>query len=93
MYENMKKEILDKSNNSINFHHSSGSGYKFITEQIIYLDSINPSSASGLASAFSNWKSLELDKRKIIKENLLKIRKKKNLSTNTFEIIDNIIKS
>tara|TARA_Y100000994_G_scaffold213549_1_gene188911 strand:- start:21 stop:470 length:450 start_codon:yes stop_codon:yes gene_type:complete len=80
-------------NNSINFHHSSGSGYKFIAEQIIYLDSINPSSASGLASAFSNWKNLELDKRKIIKKNLLKIRKKKNLSTNTFEIIDNIIKS
>ena len=80
-------------NNSINFHHSSGSGYKFIAEQIIYLDSINPSSASGLASAFSNWKNLELDKRKIIKQNLLKIIKKKNLSTNTFEIIDNIIKS
>ena len=80
-------------NNSINFHHSSGSGYKFIAEQIIYLDSINPSTASGLASAFSNWKSLELNKRKIIKQNLLEIRKKKNLSTNTLEIIDNIIKS
>ena len=48
---------------------------------------------SGLASAFSNWKSLELNKRKIIKQNLLEIRKKKNLSTNTLEIIDNIIKS
>ena len=80
-------------NNSINFHHSSGSGYKFIAEQIIYLDSINPSTASGLASAFSNWKSLELNKRKIIKQNLVEIRKKKNLSTNTLEIIDNIIKS
>ena len=80
-------------NNSINFHESSGAGYKFIADQIIYLDTINPSSASGLSSAFSNWKRLKLNKRKIIKKNLIRIREKKNLSMNTYEIINNIIRS
>ena len=80
-------------NNSINFHNASGNGYKFIADQIIHLDTINPSSASGLASAFSSWKNLDKSRRKIIRENLIRIREKKDLSTNTFEIIDNIIKS
>tara|TARA_B000000475_G_scaffold254838_1_gene234098 strand:- start:1165 stop:1614 length:450 start_codon:yes stop_codon:yes gene_type:complete len=80
-------------NNPVNFHESSGAGYKFIADQIIYLDTINPSSASGLSSAFSSWKRLKLNRRKIIKKNLMRIREKKNLSTNTFEIINNIIKS
>ena len=80
-------------NNSINFHHISGSGYKFIADQIIHIDTINPSSASGLATSFSSWKKLDRNRRKTIKEQLLRIRKKENLSTNTFEIIDNIIKS
>ncbi|PPR16973.1 MAG: hypothetical protein CFH33_00349, partial [Alphaproteobacteria bacterium MarineAlpha9_Bin3] len=80
-------------NNSINFHNISGNGYKFIADQIMHIDTINPSSASGLASSFSSWKNLDKSRQKIIKENLIRISEKKDLSTNTFEIIDNIIKS
>jgi len=80
-------------NNPINFHDNSGKSYKFIADQIIILDSINPSSASSLSSAFSNWKSLDKTRKKLIKINMERILKKKNLSTNTFEIINNIITS
>jgi aminopeptidase N len=80
-------------NNPINFHDNSGKGYKFIADQIIILDSINPSSAASLSSAFSNWKSLDQNRKKIIKINMKRILQKKNLSPNTFEIINNINKS
>jgi len=80
-------------NNPINFHDNSGKGYKFIADQIIILDSINPSSAASLSSAFSNWKSLDQNRKKIIKINMKRILQKKNLSLNTFEIINNINKS
>ena len=80
-------------NNAINFHHKSGSGYKFISDQIIILDSINPSSASNLSSTFSNWKKLDINRQKLIKQNLERIINKKELSTNTYEIISNIFKS
>ena len=80
-------------NNPINFHDSSGKGYKFITDQILILDSINPSSASSLSSAFSKWKSLDNSRKKLMKINMERILKKKGLSTNTFEIINNIIES
>ena len=80
-------------NNPINFHDNSGKSYKFIADQIIILDSINPSSASSLSSAFSNWKSLDKTRKELVKINMERILKKKNLSTNTFEIINNIITS
>ena len=80
-------------NNSINFHDLSGAGYKFIADQIIILDAINPSSASGLSSVFSNWKNLDKDRKSLIKININRILQKRDLSNNTFEIIDNIIKS
>ena len=80
-------------NNPINFHNNSGKGYKFIADQIIILDSINPSSAASLSSAFSNWKSLDKKRQNIIKINMARILNKRNLSSNTFEIINNINKS
>jgi len=45
--------------NAVRFHDVSGKGYKLIADCIIELDKINPSTASNLAAAFGNWKSLE----------------------------------
>lgn len=40
----------------INFHHADGSGYRFLADQIITLDALNPQIASRLMAPLTRWK-------------------------------------
>ena len=45
------------------FHHSDGSGYRFLADQIAALDQRNPITASRLAKVFSRWRSYGPERR------------------------------
>ena len=54
------------------FHKEDGSGYNFLAEKIIELDSINPQVASRVLRSFDNYKKFSIKNQSYAKENLIK---------------------
>ena len=72
------------------FHHVSGSGYDFFTEQILDMDSRNPQVAARLAGAFEIWPKLDSQRQSQIQDRLRHIMKSKP-SKNVLEIAGKIL--
>uniref|UniRef100_UPI0035641E0D aminopeptidase N C-terminal domain-containing protein n=1 Tax=Halobacteriovorax sp. TaxID=2020862 RepID=UPI0035641E0D len=98
--ELLSNEVYDKSvpnlvrslvgtftGNSVEFHSKSGEGYKFITDQIIDIDKLNPQMASRLAGSFKDYKRLPSDLKALVKESLERILAEKSISRNVYEIV------
>ena len=77
--------------NHLHFHAKDGHGYAYIAEKIIYLDTINPQIASGLAGAFKLYSKMNEYSQVQIKVALQKILTTKNLSSNVTEIVEKIL--
>ena len=75
------------SRNHTNFHAKDGSGYKFIADQILEIDKINPQMAAGLSRAYKDFKRLPADAKAQMKPELERILATPKLSKNTFEIV------
>ncbi|WP_127717239.1 aminopeptidase N [Halobacteriovorax sp. HLS] len=73
--------------NLTEFNHSSGRGYKFIADQIIEIDKINPQMASRLSSAFKDYKRLPAHLKGLVKVELDRILSVEGLSRNVYEIL------
>ncbi len=73
--------------NSRFFHAADGSGYKFVADQIIEMDAINPSVGAGIAQSFRIFKRLPDQLKELAKVELTRVSKTEGLSKNTFEII------
>lgn len=73
--------------NPTQFHSKSGDSYHFIADQIIKIDKINPHVGSHLAGSFNHWKKFSTPNRELMKEQLERVSKEKDLSKNTYEII------
>lgn len=67
------------------FHHVSGAGYDFFTEQVLDMDSRNPSVAARLLGVYEIWRKLDTQRRNQIKEQLKAVIKAKP-SKNVLEI-------
>ena len=72
-------------NNPEAFHHISGQGYHFFTDQILDMDSRNPSVAARLLGLFETWPKYDKSRQKLIKEQLSRIISSKP-SKNVLEI-------
>ncbi len=73
------------------FHALDGQGYLFMADKLIEVDKINPITASRMVKIFSKWKTY-IDKNKEgMYESLLKLNKA-NLSSNTREVVEMILK-
>ena len=71
--------------NTKTFHHVSGKGYEFFADKIIQLDSLNPQIASRLVGAFLNWKKMEPELGEKMKQQVLRIQAKTDLSNDVAE--------
>lgn len=74
------------SHNMAHFHAQDGSGYRFVADQIVVIDAMNPQVASRLATAFNRWKKVEPGRRAQMRaemERLLRVP----LSKDVYEII------
>lgn len=72
---------------SVNFHAADGSGYEFLADVVIKLDDLNGQVASRMVSAFTRWKKYEPSRSSAMRAQLERIRAKKGLSENVFEIV------
>jgi aminopeptidase N len=73
--------------NPRHFHAADGSGYRWIAEQTIALDRLNPQVASRLARAFDRWKKYDAGRQAHAKAALESIRDAEGLSSNVAEVV------
>ena len=73
-------------NNPVGFHAVDGSGYDFLTEAIIELNSINPQIAARLLTPMREWKRYTPDRQDKMKAALERIVAEQDLSPDVFEI-------
>ncbi len=75
------------SDNPLHFHAADGSGYRWVAEQVIALDKLNPQVASRLARAFDRWRKYDEGRQAHARKALESIRDAQDLSGNVGEVV------
>ncbi len=73
--------------NHVHFHAANGSGYAFLADQAIALDSLNPQIAARIARCFDRWKKFDSARQKHAKAALERIQAMPRLSKDTTEVL------
>src|SRR5439155_4351473 len=68
--------------NPVHFHAANGEGYRFIAEQVVALDRLNPQVASRLARTFDRWRKYDAGRQVEAHAALESIRSAPGLSGN-----------
>jgi aminopeptidase N len=74
--------------NHVRFHAADGSGYRFLAEQTLKLDGINPQVAARLARCFDRWRRFDATHQAHARAALEMLRSHKGLSRDVFEIVE-----
>ncbi|MAX01028.1 MAG: aminopeptidase N [Sphingomonas sp.] len=67
------------------FHHESGSGYRFVADQIIALDKLNPQTAAKLLPPLGRWRRFDTARAQLMRTELERIVATSGLSKDVFE--------
>jgi aminopeptidase N len=73
--------------NLVNFHCKDGSGYKFLREQVLLLNQVNPQVAARLVTHLTQWKKLAKPYTKLMYDQLKVIADEPNLVKDIYEIV------
>ena len=73
--------------NHVNFHSQDWSGYRFLTEQILALNTVNPQVAARLVTPLTKWKKFPEPNRQLMRNALQSIAKEPNLVKDLQEIV------
>lgn len=73
--------------NPKHFHALSGDGYRFLTEQLLHLDKLNPQVSARLALPFTRWQCLDKPRQILIQEQLQHLSMQ-SLSNDLAELVD-----
>ena len=74
--------------NPLHFHAPDGSGYRWIAEQVVALDRLNPQVASRLARAYDRWRKYDAQRQAHARAALESIRAAEGLSDNVREVVE-----
>ena len=77
--------------NPLQFNRSDGLGYKFLADQVIAIDPVNPQIAARLLGAMRNWRSLEIGRRRKARRSLSQVAKTPNISRDVYEIVTKML--
>jgi len=69
------------------FHQEDGSGYQFVANKIIELDSINPQVAARLTTSLTNWRAYAEPQSSLMRSQLERINKEPELTKDVREIV------
>ncbi|UCH75069.1 MAG: aminopeptidase N [Rhodospirillales bacterium] len=72
--------------NAVCFHAADGSGYRFLADQVLELDPVNPQVAARLLTPLGRWRRFDAHRRNIIRGQLRRILKRQGLSRDVYEI-------
>jgi len=73
--------------NPINFHHKKGDGYRYLADQVIYLNDTNPQIASRLLMPLTKWRRYDETRQALMKAELERIQAVDKLSKDVHEVI------
>lgn len=73
--------------NKVHFHRDDGAGYAFLADQVLVLNRLNPQMASRLLTPITRWKRYDETRGALMKEQLQRIMKEKDLSKDVYEIV------
>jgi len=72
--------------NATNFHRKDGKGYRFLADQIIELDGLNPQIAARLMGIFGRWRRYDDQRQALMKEEIERVLSMADLSRNSREV-------
>ncbi|MFN2375723.1 MAG: aminopeptidase N [Candidatus Binatia bacterium] len=75
------------SANAIRFHDASGAGYRFLADNVLQLDKLNPQVAARMAGIFSRWRRHDEARRELQRTELARIVAEPSLSRDVFEVV------
>ncbi|MDM7947443.1 MAG: aminopeptidase N [Oceanibaculum nanhaiense] len=72
--------------NPVRFHAADGSGYRFIADQVIALDPMNPQVAARLFSPFARWRRFDDGRQALLKAEIERVLATPKLSKDVYEV-------
>ena len=69
------------------FHRADGSGYKLLSETVITLNRINPSTAARLLTPFRQWRKYDAARKNLMENELKRILSEHDISNDVYEIV------
>jgi aminopeptidase N len=75
------------ASNAVRFHDASGAGYRFLANQVLTIDPLNPQIASRLVSVFTLWKRYDDGRKALMKAELERIHGAPKLSKDVYEVV------
>jgi len=72
--------------NQVRFHDASGAGYRFLADQILRLNSINPQIAARMLTPFSRWRRFDPARQELMKKELTRILAEPELARDVYEL-------
>ncbi|MDF3863989.1 aminopeptidase N [Pseudomonas denitrificans (nom. rej.)] len=73
--------------NAVNFHRADGAGYRFLADQIITLNALNPQIASRLLTPLTRWRKYAPARQVQMKAELERILASGELSSDVYEVV------
>ncbi|WP_313117460.1 aminopeptidase N [Ectopseudomonas guguanensis] len=73
--------------NLINFHRADGAGYRFLADQVITLNALNPQIASRLLAPLTRWRKYGDARQALMKVELERILASGELSSDVYEVV------
>ena len=70
-----------------NFHNADGSGYRFLVDQVLQLDKLNPQTASRMVNPLTRWKRFDAVRSAAMKDQLMRLQAAK-LSPDLRELVE-----
>jgi aminopeptidase N len=74
--------------NPVGFHRADGEAYRFIADQILELDTINPQVTARIVSSFNQWKRYESGRSGLMRNELERIASHPGISKDVSEIVE-----
>ena len=78
--------------NVVNFHQHDGAGYRFLADQIITLNELNPQIAARLVNPLSKWRKYPQASQDMMKGELGRILEQAGLSKDVYEVVSKSLK-
>ncbi len=78
--------------NPAGFHDATGGGYAFFTDWLIRLDPLNPQTTARMCGAFETWRRYDANRQSMMRVQLERLAAKPDLSRDTSEMVERILK-
>lgn len=72
--------------NQLHFHAANGQGYRFLADQVIELNTLNPQVASRMTGALTQWRRFDENRQAQMKDQLERIINTPDISKDVFEV-------